>query len=83
MRKRVDHARPYVGLALHDVSMDHLGGMKNDVRDWKHGAGEEIGKLVLLRDHTAVCNLVRQYPLKQGVRKLTFCFHHPASRRHH
>lgn len=58
MRSCVDHAKPYVGLALHDANMDHLGGMKSDVRDSRHGAGEEIERLVLLRCHTAVCSLV-------------------------
>lgn len=58
MRSCVDHAKPYVGLAPHDASMDHLGGMKSDVRDSRHGADEEIVRLVLLRCHTAVCSLV-------------------------
>lgn len=47
-----------MGLVLHDASMDHLGGMKSDVRDSRHGAGEEIERLVSLRCHTAVCSLV-------------------------
>lgn len=71
MRKHVDHAKLYVGLALHDASMDHLHGKKSDVRDWRHGAGEEIEKLVLLRGHTAVCNLVSTMHI-QGRRPNTY-----------